>query len=345
MCLYLSTEKILQWKGGKREPHQGSSRAVGTSTPASVGQSGAVDLTKPVVAITGKPPPQCQQPTITQAEVVDLTNTKSPHCQARPQSSQVSTQTTMQPSVYPQSIAYATHMMKSHHNVVQPSYPRVVVPPVPLPPEDEDALLVSNGTANSLERFFLRGAAPASKEVDGTAEASDPLNDSHENYIEGKSAAEVKDGDLLSHMKPISHLSKGIPYHHLSVSAKLTMLEFLLDELLQVPEISAEFARRHDSTLSFHTPFGVPPLEHEYEEMYNADECTVCGIEGDLLCCDGCPGSFHRGCIGMSHASKLPEGKWLCPECRIIDGSKMVSGHVYLRCCCTLLSSMIAEAN
>ena len=58
--------------------------------------------------------------------------------------------------------------------------------------------------------------------------------------------------------------------------------------------------------------------------MYNADECTICGIEGDLLCCDGCPGSFHKACIGMGPNGRLPEGKWLCPECKIVDASKMV---------------------
>ena len=102
---------------------------------------------------------------------------------------------------------------------------------------------------------------------------------------------------LLSHLAPISQLSKGTPYHALSLSSKLSMIEFLLDELLQVPEISYVFTQRDLATSQFTSLYGTPPLPHEYEEMYNADECTVCGIEGDLLCCDGCPGSYHKACM------------------------------------------------
>ncbi|EHA8590978.1 DDT domain-containing protein PTM [Cocos nucifera] len=49
----------------------------------------------------------------------------------------------------------------------------------------------------------------------------------------------------------------------------------------------------------------------------NNDECRLCGMDGTLICCDGCPSAYHSRCIGLSKAF-LPEGVWYCPEC-IID--------------------------
>jgi hypothetical protein len=44
----------------------------------------------------------------------------------------------------------------------------------------------------------------------------------------------------------------------------------------------------------------------------NDNECKLCDEGGSLLCCDGCPNSFHFGCIGMK---ERPIGKWLCKNC------------------------------
>lgn len=48
----------------------------------------------------------------------------------------------------------------------------------------------------------------------------------------------------------------------------------------------------------------------------NSDECCLCAMEGTLLCCDGCPSSYHARCIGVSK-THIPEGEWYCPECTI----------------------------
>lgn len=48
----------------------------------------------------------------------------------------------------------------------------------------------------------------------------------------------------------------------------------------------------------------------------NSDECRLCGMDGTLLCCDGCPSAYHSRCIGVSKAH-LPNGMWFCPECAI----------------------------
>ncbi|MCD9561202.1 hypothetical protein HAX54_020202 [Datura stramonium] len=52
------------------------------------------------------------------------------------------------------------------------------------------------------------------------------------------------------------------------------------------------------------------------DQNSNSDECRLCGMEGTLLCCDGCPSSYHARCIGVSKMH-IPEGAWYCPECRI----------------------------
>uniref|UniRef100_A0A0A0KAZ9 PHD-type domain-containing protein n=1 Tax=Cucumis sativus TaxID=3659 RepID=A0A0A0KAZ9_CUCSA len=48
----------------------------------------------------------------------------------------------------------------------------------------------------------------------------------------------------------------------------------------------------------------------------NSDECRLCGMDGSLLCCDGCPSAYHLRCIGMVKVL-IPQGPWYCPECSI----------------------------
>jgi hypothetical protein len=121
------------------------------------------------------------------------------------------------------------------------------------------------------------------------------------------------------HFDPLKRMRLGAPYHHLSVTDKLTILEFLIDELLDVESIAEEFHKRRVALASSSLPYGRRPSDSELADLDNADECAVCLREGDLLCCDGCVFSFHRACLGMSERDPLPEGRWLCPECQIPD--------------------------
>lgn len=189
---------------------------------------------------------------------------------------------------------------------------------------DECALVVSSKIEKALDSLFSNRHPGSSKDEtigsDYDAKKSILTNCFH------RRPGEACNDRITAHMVSVHRLERGIPHHHLCLNDKLAILEFLLDELLQVTEIADEMTRRQDHTSQYSSLYGAIPSPRDFEEMENADECNICGIEGQLLCCDGCPGSYHRTCIGIAPNAKLPEGKWLCPECKIVDASKMVSG-------------------
>jgi hypothetical protein len=141
----------------------------------------------------------------------------------------------------------------------------------------------------------------------------------------------LHDSDPWPQFRPLRRMRSGIPYHRLLLEEKLDALEFLLDELLSSSEISDEFMQRQVTTTCHNSPYntvpyGCLPTSEELQNIENQDECAVCRKEGDLLCCDGCPASYHSACIGMSKHI-LPEGRWLCPECTNVDPAKFGTLH------------------
>ncbi|GMY17366.1 increased DNA methylation 1-like [Fagus crenata] len=62
------------------------------------------------------------------------------------------------------------------------------------------------------------------------------------------------------------------------------------------------------------------------DQQVNDEICSVCHYGGDLILCDQCPSSFHKGCLGLED---VPVGDWFCPSCRcgICDHGKFQEGN------------------
>ena len=160
----------------------------------------------------------------------------------------------------------------------QPRFPPIVVPPVPVRPGNRHAFVASGDVAATLEQYLIHGPPEAAKVDSMATDAENPVEAVMELLIRTVEARnsdnEIKQGGhqpednsidrLMAHMFPLRQLRRGIPYHHLSLHAKLAMLEFLLDELLQVKDIALEFTRRHTATTAATAAPSFPSATHRY---------------------------------------------------------------------------------
>ena len=62
----------------------------------------------------------------------------------------------------------------------------------------------------------------------------------------------------------------------------------------------------------------APPVAPDDGNDYH---CSKCKLFGDLICCDMCPKTYHRGCLpsGSSLESVDNDGDWFCPACLAIS--------------------------
>uniref|UniRef100_M8C4A6 Nucleosome-remodeling factor subunit BPTF n=1 Tax=Aegilops tauschii TaxID=37682 RepID=M8C4A6_AEGTA len=144
-----------------------------------------------------------------------------------------------------------------------------------------------------------------------------------------------------------------IEYYKLPVAMKLRLLQILCDHVIESGELKAELEAREgyneeteyetDSSIlseagsqavltraskasvskkveglqDLETASNVTNTEavllHSSQDG-NSDDCRICGMDGTLVCCDGCPWAYHSRCIGLNKAF-LPQGLWFCPEC------------------------------
>jgi hypothetical protein len=120
-------------------------------------------------------------------------------------------------------------------------------------------------------------------------------------------------------------------YYSQPATVKLELLRSLSDDALEVEAIRSKLSeadgkdegirgsglRRKKKKGSSKGSVDSSPLEGSDDiDDGNSDECFLCGMDGNLLCCDGCPAAFHSKCVGVVE-DLLPEGDWYCPECLI----------------------------
>ncbi|XP_073292383.1 DDT domain-containing protein PTM-like isoform X1 [Primulina huaijiensis] len=126
-------------------------------------------------------------------------------------------------------------------------------------------------------------------------------------------------------------------YYKLPVSAKVEMMRNLCDDVIEVEAFRSEINRRtlvteqhmdfdrntksessrkRKSMMDVASTSCITEDDANEPADWNSDECYLCKMDGNLICCDGCPAAFHPRCVGVV-SSLLPEGDWYCPECAI----------------------------
>lgn len=121
------------------------------------------------------------------------------------------------------------------------------------------------------------------------------------------------------------------------ITVKLNVLQYLCDEVIEAEVIRSELSARSlgaesdmdfDRIMSIKTTTKRRAAARNSGRTYfskeltdetadwNSDECCLCKMDGNLICCDGCPAAYHSRCVGLV-SSLLPEGDWYCPECLI----------------------------
>lgn len=55
--------------------------------------------------------------------------------------------------------------------------------------------------------------------------------------------------------------------------------------------------------------------DEEYEDDGHDDECYVCGGQGELLMCEGCPRCAHMPCVGLKSIGE--DEDWYCRSCAL----------------------------
>ncbi|KAF4369210.1 hypothetical protein G4B88_009508, partial [Cannabis sativa] len=102
-----------------------------------------------------------------------------------------------------------------------------------------------------------------------------------------------------------------------------TVLSWLIDNNMVLPRAKVKYLSSKDQRTMAEgriTRSGIKRGENDYI-------CTVCHYGGELMLCDQCPSSFHKGCLGLMDYMlenfnvliqieiDIPEGDWFCPSC------------------------------
>jgi hypothetical protein len=153
-------------------------------------------------------------------------------------------------------------------------------------------------------------------------------------------------GSELRYGVKLTDLMLDTEYYRQPATVKLELLRSLCDDVIEIEAIRSELGsrmseldgnddsyrgtgvrrkRRVSSVKALADP-SLPTEGSDDVDDGNSDECYLCGMDGNLLCCDGCPSAFHSKCVGVVE-DLLPQGDWYCPECSMQknNGSKNMS--------------------
>ena len=188
--------------------------------------------------------------------------------------------------------------------------------------------LVSEDVKSSVDRYIMNGPNPSTdhelnSDTDGCTSSLDNDEVSSELMKDTKSEENDFCRRLQEQFQHLKYIKNGSHYHELSVDTKLTILEYLVDKLFEIDIISREMSSRFQINGRYPFRYGNRPESNELSDLVNQDECSVCGLDGELLCCDGCTASYHRGCVNISQNRELGDGEWLCLECTTVDVAKL----------------------
>lgn len=174
----------------------------------------------------------------------------------------------------------------------------------------------------------------------------------------------------LAHLKLLD-----TEYYEQPAKVKLEILRCLCDDVVEVDSLRSELnrrvtdsepivdpnnsSRRRNYSVVHDGESSMPQQKVDDIADRNSDECCLCRMDGNLICCDGCPAAFHSRCVGVIK-DHLPEGEWLCPACRM-DKDGVVSslvpfkgadflgrdshGRLFYGCCGYLLVSHSFDSN
>jgi hypothetical protein len=70
---------------------------------------------------------------------------------------------------------------------------------------------------------------------------------------------------------------------------------------------------------------GSPDEDDSASEDGNDNVCHACSEDGELLMCEGCPHSYHFGCLPVEALALVDADPWLCPVC---TGTPIPTGFV-----------------